>query len=69
MGSCSDERRFLINVGKKKLHLRAETKEDRLTWLEGLVAAKKSFLTSDFVHMPRMNTNCKVATQESKMKG
>ncbi|XP_033515001.1 oxysterol-binding protein-related protein 1B-like isoform X3 [Nicotiana tomentosiformis] len=69
MGSCSDERRFLINVGKKKLHLRAETKEDRLTWLEGLVAAKKSYLTSDFVHMPRMNTNCKVATQESKMKG
>ncbi|XP_060210178.1 oxysterol-binding protein-related protein 1B-like [Lycium barbarum] len=69
MGSCSDDRRFLIITGKKKLQLRAESKEDRLIWLEGLFATRKTYLTSDFVHMPRVNNNCYVATRESKMKG
>ncbi|TMW92452.1 hypothetical protein EJD97_013021, partial [Solanum chilense] len=69
MGSCSDDRRFLIITGKKKLQLKAESKDDRLIWLEGLFAAKKAFITSDFVHNPRMNNNCKVGTRESDMKG
>ncbi|KAK4343242.1 hypothetical protein RND71_036336 [Anisodus tanguticus] len=69
MGSCSDDRRFLIITGKKKLQLRAESKEHRLIWLEGLFAARKKYLTSDFVHMPRMNNNCNVATRESEIKG
>ncbi|KAJ8528102.1 hypothetical protein K7X08_015553 [Anisodus acutangulus] len=43
MGSCSDDRRFLIITGKKKLQLRAESKEDRLIWLEGLFAARKTY--------------------------
>lgn len=66
MGSCSDDRRFLILNGKKKLQLRAESKEDRLIWLEGLFAAKKTYFTSDFIHMTRIN---KAATRESEMKG
>ncbi|XP_025884515.1 oxysterol-binding protein-related protein 1B-like isoform X2 [Solanum lycopersicum] len=65
MGSCSDDRRFLIITGKKKLQLKAESKDDRLIWLEGLFAAKKAFITSDFVHNPRMNNNCKVGTRDS----
>lgn len=66
MGSCSDDRRFLILTGKKKLQLRAESKEDRLMWLEGLFTAKKTLITSDFVHMPRIN---KVGTRETEIKG
>ncbi|XP_037482390.1 oxysterol-binding protein-related protein 1C-like, partial [Triticum dicoccoides] len=47
--SRSDDRRFSIFSGTKRLHLRAETREDRAAWLEALCATKEMF--------PRMSTS------------
>ncbi|XP_051178786.1 oxysterol-binding protein-related protein 1C [Lolium perenne] len=47
--SRSDDRRFSIFSGTKRLHLRAETREDRAVWLEALRATKEMF--------PRMSTS------------
>ncbi|XP_037462592.1 oxysterol-binding protein-related protein 1C-like [Triticum dicoccoides] len=47
--SRSDDRRFSIFSGTKRLHLRAETREDRAAWLEALRATKEMF--------PRMSTS------------
>ncbi|KAK3428328.1 hypothetical protein EUGRSUZ_F04373 [Eucalyptus grandis] len=41
--SRSDDRRFSIFTGTKRLHLRAETREDRLAWMEALQAVKDMF--------------------------
>ncbi|PHT37866.1 Oxysterol-binding protein-related protein 1C [Capsicum baccatum] len=41
--SRSDEKRFSIFTGTKRLHLRAETREDRITWMEALQAVKDMF--------------------------
>ncbi|XBH82797.1 hypothetical protein VPH35_071377 [Triticum aestivum] len=47
--SRSDDRRFSVFSGTKRLHLRAETREDRAAWLEALRATKEMF--------PRMSTS------------
>ncbi|XP_042508842.1 oxysterol-binding protein-related protein 1C-like isoform X2 [Macadamia integrifolia] len=39
----SDDKRFSIFTGTKKLHLRAETKEDRAAWMEALKSVKDMF--------------------------
>ncbi|CAN4081350.1 unnamed protein product [Withania somnifera] len=49
--SRSDDRRFSIFTGTKRLHLRAETREDRIAWMEALQAVKDMF--------PRMS-NCEL---------
>ncbi|CAN4121068.1 unnamed protein product [Withania somnifera] len=41
--SRSDDRRFSIFTGTKRLHLRAETREDRIAWMEALQAVKDMF--------------------------
>lgn len=41
--SRSDDKRFSIFTGTKRLHLRAESREDRATWIEALHAAKDLF--------------------------
>ncbi|KAL1815662.1 hypothetical protein ACET3Z_018236 [Daucus carota] len=41
--SRSDDKRFSIFTGTKRLHLRAETREDRQQWLEALHAVKGMF--------------------------
>ncbi|XP_043705131.1 oxysterol-binding protein-related protein 1C [Telopea speciosissima] len=41
--SKSDDKRFSIFSGTKKLHLRAATKEDRTAWMEALQAVKNMF--------------------------
>ncbi|KAJ6671775.1 OXYSTEROL-BINDING PROTEIN-RELATED [Salix viminalis] len=41
--SRSDDKRFSIFIGKKRLHLRAEIREDRLEWMEALQAVKDMF--------------------------
>lgn len=41
--SRSDDRRFSIFTGTKRLHLRAETREDRMAWMEALQAVKDMF--------------------------
>ncbi|XP_057421126.1 oxysterol-binding protein-related protein 1C-like isoform X2 [Lotus japonicus] len=55
----SDERRFSICTGtKKRLHLRAESREDRATWMEAMVAVKNMYprLPSTEVMSPTMST-------------
>lgn len=41
--SRSDDRRFSIFTGTKRLHLRAETGDDRGAWMEALQAVKEMF--------------------------
>ncbi|WOL03816.1 oxysterol-binding protein-related protein 1C isoform X6 [Canna indica] len=41
--SRSDEKRFSIFTGTKRLHLRADTGEDCVTWMEALQAVKDMF--------------------------
>ncbi|VFQ83923.1 unnamed protein product [Cuscuta campestris] len=41
--SKSDDKRFSIFTGTKRLHLRAETREDRIAWIEALQAVKDMF--------------------------
>ncbi|KAL1190645.1 Oxysterol-binding protein-related protein 1A [Cardamine amara subsp. amara] len=41
--SRSDDKRFSIFTGTKRLHLRAETREDRAAWMEALQAVKDMF--------------------------
>ncbi|GLT57746.1 hypothetical protein SLA2020_306960 [Shorea laevis] len=41
--SRSDDKRFSIFTGTKRLHLRAETREDRAAWMESLQAVKDMF--------------------------
>ncbi|GAB2290853.1 Oxysterol-binding protein- protein 1C [Dionaea muscipula] len=49
--SRSDDKRFSIFTGTKRLHLRAESREDRGAWMDSLVAVKDMF--------PRMS-NCEL---------
>ncbi|XP_021846168.1 oxysterol-binding protein-related protein 1C isoform X1 [Spinacia oleracea] len=41
--SRSDDKRFSIYTGTKRLHLRAETREDRMAWVDALQAVKDMF--------------------------
>ncbi|KAJ8445131.1 hypothetical protein Cgig2_029503 [Carnegiea gigantea] len=41
--SRSDDKRFSIFTGTKRLHLRAETREDRAAWIDALQAVKDMF--------------------------
>ncbi|KAJ8618891.1 hypothetical protein MRB53_015077 [Persea americana] len=55
--SRSDDKRFSIFTGTKRLHLRAETREDRAAWMEALQAVKDMF--------PRMSNSELMAPIES----
>ncbi|KAG6551424.1 hypothetical protein Mapa_007070 [Marchantia paleacea] len=48
--SKSDDKKFYIYTGTKTLHLRAETKEDKIIWLEALQAAKDLFPRSSLIY-------------------
>ncbi|XP_073052746.1 oxysterol-binding protein-related protein 1C-like [Primulina eburnea] len=41
--SRSDDKRFSIFTGTKRLHLRSESREDRIVWMEALRAVKDMF--------------------------
>ncbi|XP_078429764.1 OSBP(oxysterol binding protein)-related protein 1C [Wolffia australiana] len=55
--SRSDDKRFSIFTGTKRLHLRADTREDRLMWLDALQAVKEMF--------PRLSTSELMAPLDS----
>ncbi|XP_031390508.1 oxysterol-binding protein-related protein 1C isoform X3 [Punica granatum] len=55
--SKSDDKRFSIFTGTKRLHLRADTREDRVTWMEALQAVKDMF--------PRMSNSELLAPVDS----
>ncbi|XP_044510615.1 oxysterol-binding protein-related protein 1C-like isoform X2 [Mangifera indica] len=54
--SKSDDKRFSIFTGTKRLHLRAEMREDRSAWIEALQAVKEMF--------PRMSNSELMAPSE-----
>ncbi|KFK32891.1 hypothetical protein AALP_AA6G301300 [Arabis alpina] len=56
--SRSDDKRFSIFTGTKRLHLRAETREDRGVWMEALQAVKDMF--------PRMS-NCELMAPSNSL--
>lgn len=41
--SKSDDKKFSIYTGTKRMHLRAESREDRVKWMEALQAVKEMF--------------------------
>ncbi|KAK6115550.1 hypothetical protein DH2020_007819 [Rehmannia glutinosa] len=55
--SRSDDKRFSIFTGTKRLHLRAESREDRMAWMEALQAVKDMF--------PRMSNSELMAPVEN----
>eukprot|EP01018_Ginkgo_biloba_P035127 Gb_34620 [translate_table: standard] len=55
--SKSDDKRFSIFTGTKRLHLRAEAREDRAAWVEALQAGKDLF--------PRISTSDLMAPIEN----
>ncbi|XP_039041828.1 oxysterol-binding protein-related protein 1C-like isoform X2 [Hibiscus syriacus] len=55
--SRSDDKRFSIFTGTKRLHLRAETRDDRVAWVEALQAVKDMF--------PRMSNSELMAPMDS----
>ncbi|XP_047319926.1 oxysterol-binding protein-related protein 1C-like [Impatiens glandulifera] len=55
--SRSDDKRFSIFTGTKRLHLRAETREDRMAWMDALQAIKDLF--------PRMSNSELMAPMEN----
>ncbi|KAJ8560821.1 hypothetical protein K7X08_022681 [Anisodus acutangulus] len=63
-GKSISDRRFSINTGTKRLHLRAETREDRHTWLDALTAAKKLFPVLEV----QMNENVSVSTEKLRQR-
>ncbi|XP_047340957.1 oxysterol-binding protein-related protein 1C-like isoform X2 [Impatiens glandulifera] len=55
--SRADEKRFSIFTGTKRLHLRAETREDRVAWIDALHAVKDMF--------PRMSNSELMASMDN----
>ncbi|XP_043712899.1 oxysterol-binding protein-related protein 1C-like [Telopea speciosissima] len=55
--SKSDDKRFSIFTGTKRLHLRADTRDDRTAWMEALQAVKDLF--------PRMSNSELMAPMEN----
>ncbi|XP_019184539.1 PREDICTED: oxysterol-binding protein-related protein 1C-like isoform X1 [Ipomoea nil] len=63
----SDDRRFSLYTGVKTLHLRTETMEDRISWVEALVAAKEMsprLPNGELLLMTQMNDNLAVSTEK-----
>lgn len=48
--SKSDDKKFYIYTGTKTLHLRAESKEDKVAWLDALQAAKDLFPRNTLIY-------------------
>ncbi|KAL6992945.1 Oxysterol-binding protein-related protein 1C [Sarracenia purpurea var. burkii] len=66
--SRSDDKRFSIFTGTKRLHLRAETREDRVAWMDALQAVKDMFpLMSNSELMAQMD-NVVVSTDKLRQR-
>lgn len=63
----SDDRRFSLYTGMKTLHLRTESRDDRIQWVEALVAAKEMsprVPNGELLLMTQMNDNLAVSTEK-----
>ncbi|KAI6690871.1 hypothetical protein NL676_027699 [Syzygium grande] len=66
--SKSDDKRFSIFTGTKRLHLRAETREDRLTWMEALQAVKDMFPRMSNSELMAPMDNLAVSTEKLRQR-
>ncbi|KAL1364624.1 hypothetical protein HN51_012774 [Arachis hypogaea] len=66
----SDGKRFCVYTGtKKKIHLKAENKEDRATWLEALQVVKNSTIhNSNTFFSPRSSSSVVVTTHRLRQR-
>lgn len=66
--SKSDDKRFSIFTGTKRLHLRAETREDRITWMEALQAVKDMFPRMSNSELMAPINNVTVSTEKLRQR-
>ncbi|KAE9603907.1 hypothetical protein Lal_00001810 [Lupinus albus] len=62
--SKSDDKRFSVFTGTKRMHLRAETREDRVAWMEALQAVKDMFPRMSNSELMAPVDNLKVSTEK-----
>jgi oxysterol-binding protein 1 len=66
--SKSDDKRFSIFTGTKRLHLRSETREDRLAWMEALQAVKDMFPRMSNSELMAPIDNIQVSTEKLRQR-
>ena len=66
--SRSDDKRFSIFTGTKRLHLRAETRDDRVAWMEALQAVKDMFPRMSNSELMAPMDNMAVSTEKLKQR-
>ena len=66
--SRSDDKRFTIFTGTKRLHLRAETRDDRVAWMEALQAVKDMFPRMSNSELMAPTDNVAVSTEKLRQR-
>ncbi|XVE55393.1 hypothetical protein DITRI_Ditri03aG0155000 [Diplodiscus trichospermus] len=66
--SRSDDKRFSIFTGTKRLHLRAETRDDRVAWTEALQAVKEMFPRMSNSELMAPMDNAAVSTEKLRQR-
>ncbi|XVF64636.1 hypothetical protein PTKIN_Ptkin09bG0183800 [Pterospermum kingtungense] len=66
--SRSDDKRFSIFTGTKRLHLRAETRDDRVAWMEALQAVKDMFPRMSNSELMAPMDNVAVSTEKLRQR-
>ncbi|XP_010272886.1 PREDICTED: oxysterol-binding protein-related protein 1C-like [Nelumbo nucifera] len=66
--SKSDDKRFSIFTGTKRLHLRAETREDRAAWMDALQAVKDMFPRMSNSELMAPVDNVSVSTEKLRQR-
>lgn len=66
--SRSDDKRFSIYTGTKRLHLRAETREDRMAWVDALQAVKDMFPRMSNSELMAPMDNAAVSTEKLRLR-
>ncbi|KAL8482066.1 hypothetical protein ACS0TY_028275 [Phlomoides rotata] len=66
--SRSDDRRFSIFTGTKRLHLRAESRDDKMTWVEALQTVKDMFPRMSNSELMAPVDNLAVSTEKVKQR-
>ncbi|XP_027903100.1 oxysterol-binding protein-related protein 1C isoform X2 [Vigna unguiculata] len=66
--SKSDDKRFSVFTGTKRLHLRADTREDRLSWTEALQAVKDMFPRMSNSELMAPLDNVTVSTEKLRLR-
>ncbi|CAJ1974179.1 unnamed protein product [Sphenostylis stenocarpa] len=66
--SKSDDKRFSVFTGTKRLHLRADTREDRVAWMEALQAVKDMFPRMSNSELMAPVDNVTISTEKLRLR-